>query len=89
MKLYDAIKKMRELSTKKEAFSFSFMSFNSTEGKSDGVVEVRRARVLSRESAKHHKNADIIERYLDLDTMNPRHFYQPLLMSLNGIKIEL
>lgn len=65
------------------------MSYNSTERKSEGVVTVRRARLLKRESEKYHKNADIVEAYIDLDTMECKRFYQPLLMFFNGEKVVL
>ena len=84
MDLYDAIKEMRRLSSENQPFGFSFMSCNLTDGSSQGVVTVRRARLLKRESRKHHKHAEIVEAYLDLDTMESRRFYQPLLMSFNG-----
>ena len=89
MNLYDAIKEMRRLSSENKSFGFSFMSYNSTERKSEGVVTVRRARLLKRESDKYHKNADIVEAYIDLDTMECKRFYQPLLMFFNGEKVVL
>lgn len=89
MNLYEAIREMRRISAEKGVFSFSFMSYNSTAQRSDGVVIVRRARLLKRESTKHHKNAEIVETYLDLDTMQSKRFYQPLLMSFNGQKVIL
>lgn len=84
MDLYEAIKEMRRLSSENQPFGFSFMSCNLTSRTSDGVVTVRRARLLKRESVKHHKHAEIVEAYLDLDTMESKRFYQPLLMSFNG-----
>ncbi len=89
MDLYEAIKEMRRLSAKGEEFSFTFMSYNSSAGISEGVVEVRRARLRKREKSCHHRDAEIVEAYMDLDTMQPRHFYQPLLMSFNGEKVVL
>ena len=72
------------MSSENQPFGFSFMSCNLTSRTSDGVVTVRRARLLKRESVKHHKHAEIVEAYLDLDTMESKRFYQPLLMSFNG-----
>lgn len=89
MDLYEAIHEMRRLSKLKKTFSFTFMSCNLTDGKSDGIVEVKRARLLKRQSEKYHKNADIVEKYMDLDTMQARQFYQPLLMTFNGIQVTL
>ncbi len=89
MNLYEAIREMRRISTEKGVFSFSFMSYNSTAQRSDGVVIVRHARLLKRESIEHHKNAEIVEAFIDLDTMQPKRFYQILLMSFNGQKVIL
>lgn len=89
MKLYDAINEMRRLSREGRPFSFSFMSYNSSRGTSDGVVYVRRARTMSRESLEFNQNAEMQERYMDLDTMQPRRFWHPLLMTLNGEKVTV
>jgi hypothetical protein len=89
MKVFDAINQMRELSKKKIPFSFSFMSCNATLQTSDGIVEVRHARLRARAQEAHHANAESVEEYLNIDTGEPRRFYQPLLMSFNGQKVEL
>ena len=89
MDLYDAIHKMRELSEKNTPFEFTFMSCDLSRAGSHGVVHVNRGRLLSRESGKYHKDAEIVERYINLDTMETRHFYQPLLMTFNGAKVTL
>jgi len=36
----------------------------------------------------HHRSGEIVEDYMVLDTGEARRFYQPLLMSLNGQKVE-
>lgn len=89
MDLYDAIHEMRRLSKEGTPFSFSFMSCNLSKGSSDGIIEVRRAKLISRESEAYHMNADFVERYMDLDTKEPRHFYQILLMTFNGQTVTL
>lgn len=65
------------------------MSYNSQSGTSDGVVEVRNGRFLSREVKERHRDAEIVERYINLDTMEIRRFYQPLLMVFEGVKLTL
>jgi hypothetical protein len=89
MKLFEAIKQMRELSKALTPFSFSFMSCNLTKQASEGIVEVRHARLRARTMEEHHQYAEHIEEYVNLDTGEPRRFYQPLLMSFNGQKIEM
>lgn len=89
MKLYDAIDEMRRLSREGQPFSFSFMSYNSSKGTSDGVVYVGRARTMKREALEFNQYAEIQERYMDLDTMQPRRFWHPLLMTFNGEKVTV
>lgn len=89
MDLYEALHKMRNLSEKNIPFEFSFMSCDLSRAKSQGVIHVSRGRLLSRESKEHHSDADIVERYIDLSTMEARRFYQPLLMTFNGTKVNL
>lgn len=89
MQLYDAINEMRRLSREGQPFSFSFMSYNSSAGTSDGIVYVRQARTMARERLEFNCNAEQQERYLDLDTMQPRRFWHPLLMTFNGEKVTI
>ena len=89
MNVYSAIDKMREISRRKGEFSFSFMSFSETTGKSEGVKDVSRARLRARPTVQQNKNGEIMEAYTDLDTGEARQFYQPLLMLFNGQKVEL
>ena len=89
MNVYEALTEMRRLSEEDRSFSFSFMSYNPTKGTSDGIVYVRRGVLRHRETKEHNKNADIIEGYTDLETGEPRRFYQPLRMTFNGQKLIL
>lgn len=89
MNVYEAIEKMRKLSAAGENFSFTFMSYNSSAGKSDGVVEVRHGMLRARQSADYNKNAEYMESYIDLDTGEYRQFWQPLLMTFEGEKTIL
>lgn len=86
MKIWDAIREMRRLSKENTPFSFTYMSYSIQTGHSEGVVHVRRARLLQRESLKFNQYAEDMERYLNLDTGEARHFWQPLLMSFDGEK---
>lgn len=89
MDLYDALHEMREQSKRNAPFEFTYMSCDLTRAKSQGVIHVSHGRLLSREIKDMHKDADIVERYINLDTMETRHFYQPLLMTFNGTKVNL
>lgn len=89
MNTWDAIAEMRRLSKEGKSFSFAFMSCDLARRQSQGIVEVAHARFLSREMGTKYEDADIIERYINLDTMEARRFYQPLLMAFNGESVEL
>lgn len=87
--LYDAIAKMREMTDKKEKFSFAFMSCDTHKQESSGVIEVRNALLTKQSKVSQNKNADIMLNYFDHDQNATRHFYQPLLMVFNGKKVIL
>ncbi len=89
MNVYEAIEKMRKLSAAGESFSFTFMSYNNSDGVSNGVVNVRHGRLRARESVHYNKNAEMMESYVDLDTGEYRQFWQPLLMTFEGEKTIL
>lgn len=89
MELFSALAEMRRLSAQKIPFSFSFVSYNSTKGVSNGVVAVARARLGKRERKEYHRHADIVESYINLDTGEQKRFYQPLLLTFNGTDVEL
>ena len=79
---------MRDLSKQELTFSFLFMSYNESAQRSEGIIEVRHARLRARTQEAHHRNAEIVEEYINIDTGEPRRFYQPLLMTFNGQKVE-
>ncbi|MGL5682565.1 MAG: hypothetical protein ACRDDZ_05845 [Marinifilaceae bacterium] len=89
MKLFDALRKMRELTAQGRSFSFSFMSFNSTTHTSEGRVCVTTARLRKRVNSVNYRNADYLIAYQDLTNNEARQFYFPLLMDFNGEKIEI
>ena len=89
MYVYDAIKKMRELSSSGKCFQFTFMSFSEERGKSNGVTEVLHAKLRKQSTVEQDKNADIKLNYFDLDTSDFGSCYQLLLMEFNGEKLEL
>lgn len=89
MKLYEAISEMRRISKEGGSFSLVFMSCDTGRRMSSGVIHVRAARLLKREDVRYNSHAEDMERYLDLDTMEARRFWQPLLMFFNGEKIVI
>lgn len=89
MTVYEAIKKMRELSENNIPFSFSFMSFSEDKGVSKGIVEVRKARLNKQSRINQNRNADIMLNFFNLETMRNGRCYQPLIMEFNGEKLDL
>lgn len=89
MTVYEAIDRMRELSRKRIAFSFSFMSYSIARRKSEGIVTVRRARLNKQSRKERNRYADYMLQYTDLDTGETASCWQPLLLELNGEEVEL
>lgn len=89
MTVFEAIKEMRILTEKGVPFSFSFMSFSITKQKSDGIIQVRRAKLRRRTKDSKNKYYEFMEEYHDLDTFEDKHFWQCLLLEFNGQKIDL
>lgn len=85
MNLYEALKQMRELTAREEPFSMSFMSYNPSERKSEGVIEVRHA-LLRKRSTKNIRGEYVLQ-YYDVDSHEDRQFYFPLLLSFNSQSI--
>lgn len=89
MKLWDAINEMRRLTALGQTFSMSFMSYNSTSGTTDGVVDVERAKLRKKANSAVYRNADVLIPYYDYSMGEARQFYLPCLMSFNGEKITI
>lgn len=87
--LWDAIKEMREATGKGETFSMAFMSYDRTRGKSQGVVQVKKARLRPATHRDQNRNADYMLNFIDVETNLPRQMYQVTLMELNGKRVEL
>ncbi len=78
---------MRRLTQEGVPFSFTYMSYNESKNKSEGIIHVRAAKLRKRETQKFNRNAE--EAYLNLDTNEPRRFWHPLLMEFNGETVTL
>jgi len=86
--LYDAIKIMRKLSENNFPFSFSFISCDNTRMVSSGLVIVEKALLSKGLPRKKSALADYLIAYEDLSTGQKKHFWLPLLMQLNNLKIS-
>lgn len=88
MKVYEAIKKMRELSERKIPFSFSFMSFSIDKQKSEGIIEVQNAILYKNPKEDRNAYSNYMLMYRDTDTGEVRQCWQPLVMTFNNMVLE-
>lgn len=88
MTVYQAIEKMREMSRDKIPFSFSFTSYNRTQQKSSGIVDVANAKLLGKKPTEDPAEDAVIE-YFDYDKGEPRRFFLPSLMTFEGRRVNL
>ena len=91
MKIYEAIKRMREMTERGEEFAFSFMSYSLTRDVSHGEVFVEHAQLLKNQKDAKNSYQDYMLTYKDTDTGQAHQLWQPLLMSfqhqpLDGIE---
>lgn len=89
MDVFEAIKKMRELTGKGIPFSFSFMSYSMDKNKSDGIIEVSKAKLRKQSKIEDNRFADIMINYYDVESHEYGQCYQPLLLEFNGVSLEL
>lgn len=86
--IYDALKAMRKLSAQNFPFSIGFISCNTSQGHSEGYIE-RDMVLLSAGLPKSKSDfANDLIAYEDLSTGDKKHFWLPLLMKFNGLKIS-
>ena len=85
MTVYEAIKKMRQLTAEQKPFALSYMSYSRQRHESHGEIEVEHALLIKnqKQSADGFTPSDYMLTYQDQDTGEARHLWQPLLMSLN------
>ena len=83
MTVYEAIRKMRELTAKGKPFAFSFMTYSMQKRESHGEVEVEHALLVKNEQCGDDDLNNYMLTYTDQDTGESKHFWQPLLMTFN------
>ena len=81
MKVYETIKKMREMTERGEEFAFSFMSYSLTRDVSHGEVFVEHAQLVKNQKDAKNSYQDYMLTYKDTDTGQAHQLWQPLLMS--------
>jgi hypothetical protein len=86
--IWDAIRQMRELSKQGGSFSITFMSYSRERRKSDGIIEVTNARLRPQDSPAG-QYSDYMLNYVDIDSGEAYHFWQPCLMYFNNQRITI
>lgn len=88
--VYKALDEMRAITNQGKTFSFSFMTYNSTAGKSDGIRHFDKVRVRPRAPKEDKlKNKDLLLFFTNINSDELRRCYYPLIMSFNGQKCVL
>lgn len=85
--VYDALKLMRKLSAENYPVQISFISCDRTQRISKGLVVVNNAILTKGMPRKKSKYANDLIAYENTDTGERKHFWLPLLMTVNNLKI--
>jgi hypothetical protein len=89
IKLFDAVKKMRQLSDAGVPFSFEYASYNATKRVSNGIKTVDKALLRKGLHKDKSDKADILIAYHNYNNETDRLFYLPLLTKFNNINITI
>jgi hypothetical protein len=87
IKLYDALKRMRKLTELGIPMSFTFLSYNASNGHSDGFKHVTNAQLRKGYRDDQSDKASILIGYVNEHDGN-RWFYLPLLIKFNGYTVR-
>jgi hypothetical protein len=91
IKISEAIKQMRELTSSGVPFSFGFITCNSKQSSSNGYRVVSKAILRSGLRNNQSDKGDVLIGYIDHDDSaddKNRFFNYPLLMMFNGHKVQ-
>ena len=89
MNVFEAIRQMKVLTDKGKTFSFSFMSYSIDKNKSHGIVTVEHAKLRAGNRKDRTRYNDYLLNFVDMDTLEEKTCWQPLLLEFNGIMLEL
>jgi len=89
IKMSEAIQRMRDLTELNIPFAFSFITYNSSKGSTNGLKNVFKALLRKGYRDDQSKKSNILIAYYDYDdNTTEKQFYLPLLMTLNGLIIK-
>ena len=87
--VYDAIKKMDELTKKGEPFSFAFYKYNKEKNTGGDLVNVSKAILRKKPSDDKIKNSSYKLFFTDLDSDQPLNCWQILIKRFNDMECIL
>jgi hypothetical protein len=87
--LYEAVNQMRKLTTQGKTFHFSHATYNRDSHTTDGIRDVLEAKLRPAAAKDDIDNADFKLFYYDEMIGKPRVCWQMLIMTFNGMKVEL
>lgn len=87
--LYEAIAEMKQLTKAGKSFSFIHATYNREKRSTDGIRNVKSARLRSKTSNDEIAYSDFKLFYYDEDQQLPRNCWQMLIMFFNGKKVIL
>ena len=80
---------MKVLTDQGKTFSFSFMSYSIDKNKSHGIVTVEHAKLRAGNRKDRTRYNEYLLNFVDMDTLEEKTCWQPLLLEFNGIMLEL
>jgi len=86
--LYEALERMRELTTMGIPFTFEFVTCNLSNNSSKGFRVVDKALLRTGLSRDTSSKSEILIGYTEEPNAEPRWFYLPLLKKFNGIQVK-
>ncbi|MFZ4705398.1 MAG: hypothetical protein ACOYMF_05260 [Bacteroidales bacterium] len=87
--LYQALAEMRKLTAMGRTFSFTHVTYNRHQGSTNGIRQVRKARLRPAAKDDDVVNSQYKLFYYEEDSQQPRNCWQMLILFFNGKKVVL
>jgi hypothetical protein len=87
--IWEAIRRMREMSKVGQPFSIRFMGCNYTKGQGTGIHQIDRCLLRASTPTRKNQYANYMLNLVDQQTGKARQCWQPLLMYFNNLKIVI
>ncbi len=87
--IYEAVKKMREMSARGESFSFKFRKWDRQRMRGGDLAVVTAAKLRPRAADEDVVHSSSKLYYVDTETGQQRVCWQPLIVEFNGVRTVL